>query len=156
MTICGLAEIPSLNEIPFDHVISINSSDCQMPDLRGYRHPMTLHAFFFHDKESAGEFDPPTTAIVQRLLDIYATTKPDDRMLFHCMAGQCRSTSAAFLWRIHHGDSYEEAYAKVLQVRPIARPNLLMLKLADQLMGHGGKLLEYVALAQQRPEYLRG
>jgi predicted protein tyrosine phosphatase len=80
---------------------------------------------------------------VQRIIDAARTlaTRPG-RVLIHCAAGISRSSAAAFI--IHTvllGPGREdEAMARVLAQRPIAKPNRRMLEIADRLLERGGAL----------------
>lgn len=87
---------------------------------------------------------------VQKLIeiadDLIARAKAGDvRVLFHCQAGVSRSTAAAFILLVRAGMTYQEAFDTVLKVRGFLKPNLLMIKYADQLMKQDGKMLRFVA-----------
>lgn len=162
IAICGVHEVPQYADTPLDHIISIRERHQPGPDITGFKHPMTLHSFVFGDVGQLTEFDPPTETIMRRLFDIFARTTLEDRMLFHCFAGASRSTAAAFLWLVHRGVGYEQAYDTLLQVRPfintegksIVRPNPLMISLGDKVMGRGGKMLRYVCERKDDMGYL--
>ena len=58
--------------------------------------------------------------------------------------------------------TYEQAYDLVLKVRPVStltnepiRPNPLIVRIADKLMGHEGRMLEYVCRRKGDLEYLK-
>ena len=53
----------------------------------------------------------------------------------NCMAGMCRSTSIGIIALVMSGKSVEEALEYILKVRPIAWPNLRMLRLASSRLG---------------------
>jgi predicted protein tyrosine phosphatase len=162
IAICSVHEVPSFANTPLDHIISIHEAGFEPgtgfqpgPDITHFRHPFTLHSFTFRDSDHAGEPESPVEATMKRLLFIFAQTKADDRVLFHCFAGKSRSAAAAFLFLVHHGMSYKDAYDYVLAVRSIAdRPNLLMIWLADELMGHKYDMVKYVATRSGRTDWL--
>lgn len=64
--------------------------------------------------------------------------------LFHCAAGVSRSAAAAVIFAcMKLGPGKEaEAMELVKLVRSIAHPNKHMLRLADDLLGRGGKIIE--------------
>ena len=69
------------------------------------------------------------------------------RMLIHCAAGISRSTAAAtVVLRYLLGAGHEDgAVARVFDVRDIAWPNRRVIRLADERLGCGGKLVNAVA-----------
>ncbi len=162
IAICGVHEVPRYADIPLDHIVSFHEKGSQPgPNVTQFNHPYTLHSFVFADRSLPTEADAPVEEDLKRLFAIFAMTKPIDKMLFHCFAGSSRSTAAAFLWMVHHGASYAQAYDNLLQVQPRStvtgeaiRPSLLMIKIADKLMRREGKMLEYAARVSGREEYL--
>lgn len=67
-----------------------------------------------------------------------------DGFLIHCHAGRCRSPAIALLLLAHEfGEGREkEAVQSLLDIVPVAAPNTLVLKLADEILGRGGELIE--------------
>ncbi len=163
IAICGVHEVPQLANTPLDHIVSIHEAGFEPgcgfqpgPDITQFRHPFTLHSFTFRDVGQAHEAEAFTEVQMQRLTAVFAQTKPEDRVLFHCLAGRSRSAAAAFLFLVYHGATYEQAYDGIVAVRgDIARPNPLMIKLADRLWSHEGKMLEYVCQRKGDLEYLK-
>ena len=64
-------------------------------------------------------------------------------VLFNCMAGISRSTAAAYIvLNVIMGEWSERAiWAEVLNKRPIARPNPLMVSTADDHLNRDGKMM---------------
>ena len=163
IAICGVHEVPGFADVPLDHIISFHDRDSQPgPNITAFRHPYTLHSFVFSDRGQLTDPEAPTVDHIRRLLDIYATTKSDDRMLFHCLAGGSRSPAAAYIWLVYHGLGYEQAYDHLLQVQPRSRitneairPNPLMISIADHLMNRGGQMLKYVCQRKDDMGYLQ-
>lgn len=160
IAICGVYEVSNFSDTPLDHIVSFHEKGTQPgPNVTGFNHPYTLHSFVFADRSKPSEPDAPTEEDIRRLFRIYATTKPSDRMLFHCFAGSSRSTAAAFLWYVHHGMSYKDAYDALIQNHPCStvtgepiRPNLYMIRLADRLRGHGGGMIDFMIQVTGRSE----
>jgi predicted protein tyrosine phosphatase len=64
----------------------------------------------------------------------------DSKILIHCMAGVSRSTAVAWMVLLLVGYTVEEAKAILLQVRPQAWPNTLIIGFADALLRLHGEL----------------
>jgi predicted protein tyrosine phosphatase len=87
----------------------------------------------------------PTEEDVQRIIHLAEQLQSSNgKVLIHCEAGVSRSTAAALI--IHAcwlGQGRErEAMERVISQRPYAIPNRRMVKLADDLLQLGNRLLE--------------
>jgi predicted protein tyrosine phosphatase len=159
LAICGVQEVPAFATIPLDHIISIRDSRQVAPDIRAFKTEFTLHSFVFDDTGDATNPLAITSRTMERLLSIYAQTTPAQNILFHCFAGVSRSSAAAFVWLVHHGMSYAEAYQLLVTIRgPFICPNQLMIKLADQIMGKNGEMEAFMSAetgrrASERQQY---
>lgn len=82
----------------------------------------------------------------------------DSTMLIHCKAGIARSTALALAIiadRLGEGRE-KDAVAEMLAVRPEAVPNLLILSMADDLLGRNGALVAaWMAVEESDQEYAR-
>lgn len=155
IAICGVTEVPAFATAPLHHIISIREAHQPGPDIRGFKTEFSLHSFCFADTGDASNVLAPREAAMRRLLGIYAQTSPDQNILFHCFAGVSRSTAATFLWPVHHGVAYPEAYQFVVNIRgPFVCPNQLMVKLADGIMGRNGEMAAFLSaeLGRRAPE----
>lgn len=145
-SICGVAEVPAFAAVPLDHIISIRDHTQCAPDIRAFKTNFTLHSFVFDDTGDATNPRAPNEAMMRRLLGVYTQIGLDQGVLFHCFAGVSRSPAAAFIWLVHHGIPYADAYQSVVAARgPFVAPNQLMVKLADQLMSQEGKMAAFVS-----------
>lgn len=72
----------------------------------------------------------------------FAGSHEAEALLVHCQAGQCRSPALALAILAHRlGPGREaEAVEQLLAVRPQSAANLLVLSLADEVLGRGGAL----------------
>ena len=155
IAICGVSEVPNYASIPLDHIISIKDCSQCGPNLAAFRSDFTLHSFVFDDTGDAAAKHAVTESAIRRLLGIYAQTKPEDSILFHCFAGVSRSSAAAFLWLVHHGCPYDQAYQLIVAIRgPFICPNQLMIKLADDVMGRNGEMAAFMSaeIGRRAPE----
>jgi predicted protein tyrosine phosphatase len=83
--------------------------------------------------------------IIKIAKDIDSRLKNGEKVncLFQCQEGISRSTAAAYIVLAYLMGEYNEREAKnlVLNKRDIARPNPLMVKMADELMGRKWKMI---------------
>ncbi len=96
---------------------------------------------------------PPDERHVAELLAFGRGWQADAPMLVHCWAGISRSTAAAFILLCDRlGPGSETQIAQGLRYRaPHANPNPLLVRLADDALGRGGRMVEAVrAIGQGR------
>lgn len=80
----------------------------------------------------------------------------DGAVLIHCHAGKSRSVALALgaLSLMHPDKSESELIDQLLEIRPIAAPNIIMVEMLDKLTGREGRLLQAVldhpVLSEQR------
>jgi predicted protein tyrosine phosphatase len=80
---------------------------------------------------------------VQQIIDAAEeVARQGGRVLTHCAAGVSRSSAAALIvYAVVLGPGREEeALRRVMQQRPIARPNRRMIEMADRLLERDGAL----------------
>jgi predicted protein tyrosine phosphatase len=87
----------------------------------------------------------PDRDIMQAVLDFGRNSESQRALLIHCWAGISRSSAAAFAIACDRNPGFEREIAVELRRRsPSATPNLLMVRLADDLLGRGGRMIEAV------------
>ncbi|HYE47791.1 MAG TPA: hypothetical protein VEA44_18635 [Caulobacter sp.] len=88
----------------------------------------------------------PDEGLVRKILDFAKGWDRRDPMLVHCWAGVSRSTAAAFLIACaHNPEASEAAIAQALRrASPGATPNPLIVALADDVLGRGGRMADAV------------
>lgn len=97
--------------------------------------------------------DCPTEDHIRDIIGLAESLRTSaGKVLVHCEAGVSRSSAAALImYACWFGKGKEqEALECVVQQRPIARPNQLMVSIADKLMGRGGRLVEAVQVYEER------
>ena len=84
----------------------------------------------------------PGWAHIEELIDFLHDWPADESLMVHCYAGVSRSTATALIAHFMKcGD--EVASADALRVAaPHASPNRLIIALADDILGCGGRLIE--------------
>lgn len=152
LAVCGVADVPRFAQSNLTDLVSFGDPDTH-PELCKPQSPPDFTLFpntriYRFEYQDICHISPtsPSTAHTQRLLDIidYMIASHDVRVLFHCQAGVARSTAAAFILCVRAGMTYQQAYDHVLKVRGVLNPNILMIKLADELMGHEGRMLGFI------------
>ncbi len=153
LAVCGVAEVPRFAQANLTDIVSFGDpathpdicSPQPAPDFSVF--PNTRVHRFEHQDICHSVVTGPNETHVKRLLDVIdslTASKDDVRVLFHCQAGIARSTAAAFILCVRAGMSYQEAYDHVLRVRGVLNPNMLMIKIADDLMGKNGEMLDFI------------
>lgn len=86
----------------------------------------------------------PKMKDIQNILHFTETFTDDDKVLIHCHGGISRSPAVAILVLIQHGATHQEAIDKVLEVRSVAWPNPLIIRLGDVALGQNGALITFM------------
>ena len=170
-TICGLSELDRYGPSGVTHVLSILDPGNPEPDAFSKYPPHGRVILYFHDEIDAGpNIVLPEIKDIRKILALGESIVENGgesrpHLLVHCHMGISRSTAAmAILLAICHPDDDEETiFMRVLQTRPHAWPNSLMIELADNLLARSGRLVSalgglYAAQLIKRPElgvYLR-
>ena len=155
LTICGIDEIPSHGSRAVSHVLSV--LDPERPEVTefggfGEHHRTTLR---FHDI-----IDPlpgrvmPMREHMDAILAFGESLKTsrDERteghLLVHCHMGISRSTAAmlTLMADIEPDLAADKLFARLREIRPQAWPNSVMVAMADEMLGRGGRLTEQLRL----------
>jgi len=88
----------------------------------------------------------PQPEDVEKLVQASDALYEGDVILCHCAAGVSRSTAAAYILRcLKSGPGNEsEDLEAVVRDRPVASPNLLMVRYADWQLGRDGRMIRAV------------
>lgn len=151
LTVCGLDELESHADRGVTHVLSIlDPARDDHPAFARYGAPRRL-VLRFHD-----EIEPGPGVVLPGRDDVAAILSfgrdafgggGDGHLLVHCHMGISRSTAAMgmLLAEAHPEIGEAEVAARLRAIRPIAWPNLLMVEMADALLGRGGRLVAAAA-----------
>jgi predicted protein tyrosine phosphatase len=151
-TVCGLDELGLHGRSGLTHVLSILDPDYPTPEVfRAYDDHDKLELRFHDAIESSPGIQLPTEADVAAILKFGAKLSDRDdgsrAVLVHCHVGISRSTAAmAMLIAQTHPEADEAAvFQRLIEIRPRAWPNSLMIEFADNVLGRGGRLIESLA-----------
>jgi predicted protein tyrosine phosphatase len=151
ITIVGVEDLPKLSGTSFTRVISI--AEAELKAERGHEALIrrlfpgaSCHFAYFDDVEYSKDGGPDRNHVYRILLFSQPFTF-DDKILIHCRAGISRSTAIAIAIVCQHSPPGEEKQAveQIRAVRPVMLPNFLIIKLADEILQRGGRLIAAVA-----------
>lgn len=164
--ICGLDQIDLHSASRVTHVLSILDPGFPEPDAFNAYEPHARTSLRFHDEIEPGpNLILPQAGHIESILSVGRAMSDmiakggEPHMLVHCQMGISRSTAAtAIVLLSTHPDENEDAvFARLLEIRPNAWPNCLMIELADALLGRRGRFVEavsrlYATQLAKRPE----
>jgi predicted protein tyrosine phosphatase len=141
LTICGRNDLPTI-EGEYTHFISIwdYPHDRRFDVLTArFSHCKCLF-LCFDDIIADGEGVLPTLEVIEQAIEF---ARDAESLLIHCKAGMSRSTAIGYaILCAQSGQGFESAcYEKLLEVRPIATPNRLMVSLADGYLQRNGAMI---------------
>lgn len=99
----------------------------------------------FWDSEHGAQAGPDIEQVEAGMLFIFENLKKGD-VIVHCHAGVSRSTGVALgvLSMMYPREEEKKLVEMLLDIRPTAGPNIIVVEHADVLTGRGGKLLAAV------------
>jgi predicted protein tyrosine phosphatase len=143
------------------HVSSLSALNSVAANLQSYDlltllspdHPETDWSAFacqrhvqlaFHDIiEPVPGLRPPDRDLMQAVLDFGRRSEDQRALLIHCWAGISRSSAAAYAIACDRNPGFERDIAIELRRRsPSVTPNRLMVRLADDLLRRGGRMVD--------------
>ena len=151
LSVCGKDEVENYADASVTHLLSLEDPHIAKTTPSWFR---GIHVQLqFHDVESLADAlawgaVAPTRSDVAEILkfgkECLATSRRQPvHLLVHCQVGASRSPAAGFALvaqAFGRGRS-REALKQLLQLRPVAAPNVLIVRFADELLGRRGELL---------------
>ncbi|HKS22425.1 MAG TPA: hypothetical protein VJZ76_06490 [Thermoanaerobaculia bacterium] len=130
-----------------DVVLLVSIGEAHDPAPAGFRNVSPRMRLLFPDTN--GEAGATVDDVQRLIATAKAFAEKSGRAIIHCQAGISRSTAAATIfYAVLLGEGREdEAIARVIASRQFALPNRRMIRLADELLGRGGKLVAAVERA---------
>lgn len=137
------------------HIVSFGAPERdQRPPAGFHYHPAQKIRFCFHDIERDGDFQgliPPGKEHIEKLIEFYRGSVFDHNnpvVLIHCYAGVSRSTAAGLILLYMSMGDATEAFDKLMEIRPVADPNMKMIRFADEVLEKNGEFFQEVSLAR--------
>ncbi len=127
--------------------ISILSPDMEHPIFESVTGDNHLQLSFHDVATETPGLSTPGSHDMQRLLYFFRTWDAAAPMLIHCWAGISRSTAAGYIATcLLQPKRDEEELAMELRVAsPSATPNPMLIALADEALGRGGRMRRAIA-----------
>lgn len=145
--ISSLADMPTIvRRARPSHMISLLDPASMVDTPRGLRPERHLKVGVNDIWEATEGLIHPTAQVVEDILEFGRTWQPLDPMLVHCWAGISRSSATGFILACERSpDTPERTIAEHLRKASVAAtPNPLMVELADDMLGRGGRMVDAV------------
>jgi predicted protein tyrosine phosphatase len=143
VVVCPLSQVKQMivAHVP-ERVVSLLDPGFDFPDLGSAYRDRHLR-LTLHDVHECGPGQvAPSPKHADELLDFLGKWQHSSPLLIHCRAGIGRSTAAAFIAACLHNPNVDErTIALALRsVSPLARPNQVLIELADAALGRNGRM----------------
>lgn len=127
------------------HLISVLGPTDRM-DWPTFANPARHLRLAFDDVQvPSREFTMPSREHIEALLKFLGQINPDETLLIHCKAGTSRSPAVALIAMALWAPGMEaEHTAELRRAISYARPHQAVIRMGDELLGAGGKLIEAV------------
>ncbi|MCC6914949.1 MAG: protein tyrosine phosphatase [Rhodospirillaceae bacterium] len=124
------------------HVLTLLAPEAIPPECTGIPPERRLALGFNDITVPTAGYIAPDARVVQAIIDFGRAWDCRAPMLVHCAAGISRSTAAAYIIAsAYQGAGGEGDLAKRLRtLAPSATPNILMVSLADEILGRSGNM----------------
>jgi predicted protein tyrosine phosphatase len=141
--VCGIDEMADrVEELRPARLVSLLPDEQQPETPLGFDSALHLRvAIDDVDRPEPGWIAPTRTHMVE-LMRFLRAAPPEESILLHCLAGVSRSPAAALIALTLSAPGREDEAALLLRgAAPFADPNRLMIEIADDVLGRGGRLV---------------
>jgi predicted protein tyrosine phosphatase len=145
--VCPLNKVqPLIDEHGVGHVVTLLAPDTPHPPPQGILRDRHLRLYFHDIVQDMEGHVAPRAADAEKLIGFLDSWDRDRPMLIHCWAGISRSTAAAFtaLCMFRPQADEEEIAWELRDASPSATPNRLIVSLADDVLGRGGRMVRAI------------
>jgi predicted protein tyrosine phosphatase len=155
--VCSLAAMPqTVEDLAASHVLTLISPGSAVPMQDQLGEGRHLYIPVHDIWEPMDGHVMPDESHVQQVIDFAKGWTREQPLIVHCFAGVSRSTAAAITATLVV-DPDRDPYELLRHVRrrsPTATPNPEIIRIADRMLGLGGKLVEATAaIGQGEPCY---
>jgi predicted protein tyrosine phosphatase len=127
-------------------LLTLLSPSSEARDWSGLAQARHLRLAFHDISVPTPDLIAPDAAMLQAILEFGRGAVAERPLLIHCWAGISRSSAAAYAIACDRNAGFEDEIADELRQRsPLVTPNPLMVRLADNLLGRGGKMVDAIA-----------
>lgn len=147
LIVSSLADMPTIVRVARpSHLISLLDPDSMIETPQGLTAERHLKVGVNDIWEPAEGLVCPTAETVEQILAFGRGWLPIDPMLVHCWAGISRSSAAAYILACERAPEVSEhrIAERLRQASSAATPNPLMVELADDMLGRGGRMVDAV------------
>ncbi len=139
-----------------ERVISMLNPNDEFPELGPHYSDRHLKLSFHDINEPREAHIPPAVEHVRDFLRFLESWDQRAPILIHCRAGISRSTAAAYIAACQANPNFDEhEIAMALrQASPLARPNGLLVELADAALGRNGRMRAAIETTGQGLEWI--
>jgi len=140
-----------LDEVIAEHapsrVVTLLSDELMIETPENVEPHRHLRLFMNDIDQPMDGYEPPNAGHVERLIEFVDVWEKDRPIVIHCWAGISRSTAAAYAALCHlNPDASEDDLAWLMRrASPMASPNRMIVRLADEFLGRSGRMVEAIA-----------
>jgi len=155
ITVCGVGALEATaRELGATHVVTLIRDHGPVPTPKGVLAANHLRVDINDITAPSEGLVHPQDEHVTEVLNFIRTWDHRSPMIVHCFAGISRSTASAFSGLcLLNPDIPEDLIARRLRrASPTATPNRLIVSIADDILGRGGRMVDAVdAIGQGKP-----